>query len=275
MLSHIDIRHRVTAPGGRFEVEASALQGIALHHSASGDYLTAAASESREIEHIQAIDRHHVEQEFGGIGYHMAVFASGRTYLLGDLGGARAHVAGRNHELLGIVAIGTFTERQVENRQLAALRKALEYLRRYAGRDLPVQGHARWALPGQGTLCPGRLDEIDWDAPSMPATTAMVRFNGIARTLEGRTLPDGLRGGILDAASEFSLPPGARMVRIEVALRRGGFALGDGTYAGRVDEGYGSRLGIIDAQLLPDGSLAYDCPPGTEIERIGCLGYWT
>ena len=63
-------------------------------------------------------------------------------------------------------------------------------------------------------------------------------------------------------------------MRLEVALLRGGFSVGDGTYAGRVDERYGGRLGIIDADLRPDGTLLYDCPPGTVIERVGCLGYW-
>src|SRR5687768_2191227 len=105
----IDVRTRMTNPAGCFKTERAALAGIAVHHSVSGDYLTAQASEADELAQLDAVDRYHVSQDFGGIGYHVAAFASGRLYLLGDLDGARAHVAGRNHELLGIVAIGTFT----------------------------------------------------------------------------------------------------------------------------------------------------------------------
>jgi hypothetical protein len=64
-------------------------------------------------------------------------------------------------------------------------------------------------------------------------------------------------------------------VRLEVAVLKGAFAAGDPTYAGRVDDRYGARLGIIDVALQADGSLRYDSPPGTVVERIGCLGYWT
>ena len=101
----------MTNASGRFKIDHASLIGIAVHHSVSGDYLAAGGPESEELAHLQAIDRYHVGQNFGGIGYHLAAFTSGRLYLLGDLDGARAHVAGRNHELLGVVAIGTFTDR--------------------------------------------------------------------------------------------------------------------------------------------------------------------
>jgi hypothetical protein len=102
----------------------------------------------------------------------------------------------------------------------------------------------------------------------------MVRYNAFAASLEGRILDEGTRDGLLAAAAEFALPAEARAVRLEVALLHGAMAIGDGSYAGRVDERYGARLGIIDARLRPDGSLLYDCPRGTVIERVGCLGYW-
>jgi hypothetical protein len=103
----------------------------------------------------------------------------------------------------------------------------------------------------------------------------MVRHNGYAASLEGIFLADGTRHGVLPAVQELGLPEAARSVRLEVALAAGSFAVQDGSYAGRVDERYGARLGIIDACLLPDGSLLFDCAPGTRIERVGCLGYWT
>jgi hypothetical protein len=276
MTDLIDVRSSMTGAAGRFKTQREGLIGIAVHHSVSGDYLTASASQADEVAHLQAIDRYHVGRDFGGIGYHLAAFASGRLYLLGDLDGARAHVAGRNQELLGIVAIGTFTERLPGDREIAALREGIRHVREFAGRPLPAKGHGAWALPGEGTACPGKLADVGWDGElAATGAGAMHRFNAIATSLEGRTFADGATEGILAAAAEFALPPDAHLVRLEVALLRGGFAVGDGTYAGRVDERYGARLGIIDAALRPDGSLLYDCPPGTVVERVGCLGYWS
>lgn len=275
MPSLIDLQDHVTAPEGRFIVSPANLIGIAVHHSVSGDYLGESATEAAERAQIQAIDRYHVAQDFGGIGYHMAAFASGRLYLLGDLSGARAHVAGRNHELLGVVAIGTFTERLPGDRQLAALDEAIARMREHAGKELPVKGHADWALPGQGTACPGTLRQVDWDrSVETMRQQDMIRFNGFVAALDGASLAAGARNAELWAAQEFTLPPEARRVRLEVTLTRGAFAAGDASYAGRVDERYGCRLGIIDVDLDASGSLRYDCPPGTIIERIGCLGYW-
>ena len=224
MLPLIDARSQLTAPEGRFRVDRSSLVGIAVHHSVSGDALTERATEADEVVHLLAIDRYHVDQGFGGIGYHLAVFASGRVYQLGSFEGARAHVAGRNHELLGVVAIGTFTGRPPGQLQRIGLQEAVTSLRQYAGRPLPVRGHDAWALAGQGTLCPGRLREIDWDEASLPAPSCMVRFNAIAPSLENLELPYGMRAGVLAAKNEFALPLEARAVRIEVALHRGGFA---------------------------------------------------
>ncbi|MGE0056968.1 MAG: peptidoglycan recognition family protein [Dehalococcoidia bacterium] len=274
----IDVRAQMTNPQGRFKTNRNALTGVAVHHSVGGDYLGEDASEAAELAQLQAIDHYHVGLDYGGIGYHLAAFASGRLYQLGDLDAARAHVAGRNHELLGIVAIGTFTERMPGLRQVEALRQGIAHLCKAAGRQLVVKGHGAWALPGEGTACPGLLGGFDWasdEVPPVAAThAAMHRFNGVAASLEGRLLDAGARSGVLKAAAEFALPAEARCIRLEVALLRGGFAVGDGTYAGRVDERYGARLGIIDAMLRPDGSLLFDCPPGTVIERVGCLGYW-
>jgi hypothetical protein len=273
----IDARNVVTAPEGRFRLARQRLIGIALHHSVSGDYLPQGASQAQERAHIRAIDRYHVEQGYGGFGYHLAAFASGRLYQLGDLDAARAHVAGCNHELLGIVAIGTFTTVLPGKPQMEALADGIRLLRASAGAHLPAKGHSAWALPGQGTACPGLLADTDWSAAAMPlcAAGAMVRHNGYAASMEGRLLADGARNGVFAAAHELGLPPEARSVRLEVALVSGSFVVRDGSYAGRVDERYGARLGIIDACMLADGSLLFDCSPGTRVERIGCLGYWT
>lgn len=271
----IDVTHLMTTPQGRFALERDRLAGIALHHSVSGDSIAPDAGETQEIAHLQAIDRYHIEQGFGGIGYHMAVFASGRIYLTGSLEGARAHVAGRNHELLGLVGIGTFTERLPSQQQAIALRRAVAMLREATGRALSVRGHREWALPGQGTVCPGRLLELPWvTEPAVRMVGSMMRHNAFAASLEGAALPAGAQHSVLDAVRELSLPAGATAVRLEIALASGSLAVGDDSYAGMVDERYAGRLGIIDVSLRPDGTVLYDCSPGTRIDRVGCLGYW-
>lgn len=159
----IDARHLVTKPQGSQKNPNASVLGIAVHHSVSGDYLSEDATEAQEIAHIKAIDSYHLQVGFGMFGYHMAAFPSGRLYLCGDLDGQRAHVAGRNHQLRGIVAIGTFTDRLPGPRQVAAIVEGIREIRRFTGRPLPVKGHNDWALPGNGSACAGRMNGFDWE----------------------------------------------------------------------------------------------------------------
>lgn len=159
----IDARNEVSNPGGAATIAKSQRIGIAVHHSVSGQKLTVTSSEQHERDHIRTIDRYHVDQGYGGFGYHAAVFPSGRAYLCGNLESMRAHVAKRNHQLLGVVLIGDFTSQLPGQEQLTGLAGVLDEFRTYLGRDVPVQGHTEWALPGEGTGCPGRLVELDFD----------------------------------------------------------------------------------------------------------------
>lgn len=162
----IDARQHVTLPEGRFRLDRAKVLGIAIHHSVTAE--PAPSSVERELAHIRAIDRFHVEKNYGGHGYHIDCFPSGRWYLCGELDGARAHVASRNHELIGICAIGTFTEGFPGAEQMAASAEAIRYVRGFYGRPLPVAGHNDWALPGQGTVCAGRLNGFDWSPWLLP-----------------------------------------------------------------------------------------------------------
>ncbi len=164
----IDARAYVTNPAGRYYSPLSGVIGIAIHHSVTwaGLPFAEAASELVEVLHIQTIDAYHVSQGWGGFGYHLASFPSGRFYLCGDLDGARAHVASRNHELRGVVFIGDFTARDPGPAQLAAGAEAVALVRQAAGRPLALAGHRAWALPDYPTSCPGdrlaaRLSELE------------------------------------------------------------------------------------------------------------------
>ena len=141
------------------------IHGIAIHHSVTTG--NAAWGEAEELGHIQTIDRYHVQIEYGGFGYHLAAFPSGRSYLCGDLAGQRAHVASRNHELIGIVAIGNFVGGLPAPPQMNAIMDCITYTRQVVGVH-PVKGHNEWALPGQGTACAGALNGYQWGTPIPP-----------------------------------------------------------------------------------------------------------
>lgn len=153
----IDARSYVTAPVGRKPV--GQVIGYAVHHSVTT--MAPSATETQELAHIKTIDAYHVSIGYGGFGYHMAAFPSGRAYLAGDLTGQRAHVKDRNHELIGIVAIGDFSNALPGIPQLHAIRDCLEFAAAGYG-ELPVKGHNDWALPGQGTVCAGQLNRYPW-----------------------------------------------------------------------------------------------------------------
>ncbi len=164
----IDARAYVTNPAGRYYSPLSDVIGIAIHHSVTwGDVINPEGhTEDQEIQHIVQIDDYHASQGWGGFGYHLASFPSGRLYLCGDLDGARAHVASRNHELRGVVFIGDFTSRDPGPAQLAAGAEAVALVRQAAGRPLALAGHRAWALPEYPTSCPGdrlagRLSELE------------------------------------------------------------------------------------------------------------------
>ena len=156
----IDARIDVTLPAGRFKINMPDVVGIAVHHSVTSE--PAPSSEAWERAHIRAIDAYHVKIGYGCFGYHIAAFESGRWYLCGDLDGARAHVASRNHELVGVVAIGNFVDGFPGAVQMNAIAEALRYVRGFYGRPLIIKGHNDWATPGNGTACAGKLNGFDW-----------------------------------------------------------------------------------------------------------------
>lgn len=185
----------------------SGVIGIAVHHSVTTAPVP--ATNQNELAHIRAIDEYHVGLDYGGFGYHVAVFPSGNIYLCGDLDGARAHVADRNNELVGIVAIGTFTNSFPSTLHFDAILNAIRDVRAVYGRELEVRGHNLWAKPGKGTECAGKLNTVDWpvalhgplDVPANPPTNGEpvpptprdIAYAGGAAALfvqEGRSLKD-------------------------------------------------------------------------------------
>ena len=169
----IDLRHLIpSGQTGRFIIpNLDEVEGIAIHHSVSGwawnpltqRYTGQAwndavdAPPEAEVAHLLAIDRWHSlpNNDWGGFGYHLAAFASGRLYLCGSLNTARAHVAGLNKRFNGLVLIGDFTNGVPRQSHLEAAREGVAFIRAFHRRTLPVEAHR--LIRNQNTTCPGEL----------------------------------------------------------------------------------------------------------------------
>jgi len=172
----IDIRHRIpSGHSGRFTIpNLDEVEGIAVHHSVSG---WAWLPETRkytchwndavdipqeaEVAHLLAIDRWHSlpNNDWGGFGYHIAAFASGRWYYVGSLNTARAHVAGLNPRFMGLVLIGDFTSAVPRESHLAAAKEGVAFICEFYERKLPTEAHR--LIRNQTTTCPGNTWE-EW-----------------------------------------------------------------------------------------------------------------
>lgn len=168
----------------------------AIHHTATPTP-AASATVAAEVVILNSIDRFHreVRKFITGIGYHVAVFPSGRSYRVGRQGTQRAHVLGLNHLYDGLVFVGTFT--RSSSPSPAALDEAARVIRE-SGMDV-AGGHGE--LPGQGTECPGGwplallYKRVEAPAPVAALTSyqrtimeSAARFAGLGSV---RITPDG------------------------------------------------------------------------------------
>lgn len=276
----IDARQHVGTPQGTQKNPNAGVIGVAVHHSVSGDYLTPSSSEAEELAHIKAIDKYHRDQGWLGFGYHMAAFPSGRLYLCGDLDGQRAHVAGRNHVLRGVVAIGTFTTRLPGQPQLRAIAEGIREIRAFIGRELPARGHNEWALPGQGTGCAGLLNGFDWTPYLGEEEEMYTPHVAIAEWFEKRALPPTPDGQFwtMQAHTDFGLPETARGKDLQLAvyMDSGVLRLFHGSTA--AEAGAAGERGVNYVQLRgkvdPAGTLNFRAEGPVNIARVVCLGYY-
>lgn len=153
-MSILDATADITNPNGWAPL--GNVIGVALHHTVTT--ISPSATEEQEREHIRSIDRYHVQQGWYGIGYHYLCFPSGRVYRTGW--GARAHVASRNHELIGIAWVGDLTARLPSVYEVSAAAVALRDAWQRIGREVEVRGHRLWALATHPTACPAKGMEM-------------------------------------------------------------------------------------------------------------------
>lgn len=148
----IDFRSRLKDRGAGRGTRTATI-GIAWHHTAAF-YPAAKLTEADEVAHILMIEQYHISLGYGVFAYHGIAFASGRAYLTGNLDALRSHVASRNHELIGFVVAGDYSN---SSPPPLALRALAEFRVLVTGRlgALPERGHGDWALPQYATSCPG------------------------------------------------------------------------------------------------------------------------
>jgi hypothetical protein len=162
--------------GGRGWCDIVAPVAIAGHHSVT--FLWPPTTAQAELDHLRMIDVYHASQGWGGFGYHLAAFASGRLYLCGDVRRCRAHVKARNHELVGIVAVGDFRTAPPGEAQLRAFWSGVAYIRRRLSRPLlPIGSHRGLALAAFPTACPGvwPWPNVEEDDMNEAETTALFQ----------------------------------------------------------------------------------------------------
>jgi hypothetical protein len=163
----IDATGEVTNPNGWAPL--GTVIGLAIHHTVTT--ISPWATEAEERAHIRAIDRYHVSKGWQGFGYHYAVFPSARVYRCGW--GSRAHVANRNHELVGIAFVGDLSARVPSPFEEGAAAEAVRDAWQRIGREVPVKGHRDWVVdPAWATSCPGRGVEV------IPAIVARAKSGG-------------------------------------------------------------------------------------------------
>lgn len=130
---------------------------ITFHHT--GDYEAFyGTTYSETIAQLQK-DRncHCNERGWGDIGYHFAIDRAGRVWQLRSLRYQGAHVWGRDEHNIGVVVLGNFELQSPTAQQCDRIRQFAPLLRRIY--KLPascIHTHREIALPGHGTLCPGR-----------------------------------------------------------------------------------------------------------------------
>jgi len=142
--------------------------GIALHHSVTDVDI----DPGNDLASIEAIRQYHERLWGNGIGYHLIVGDDGTPYYVGDLATQRAHVWGRNHELVGVCLLGDYTNVQPPDAQLRGAARIVVALRAYYGWGLPCRGHKQWARPESPTACPG--DTWDYWRPKFAAMIAAL-----------------------------------------------------------------------------------------------------
>ena len=154
------------------------LKGVAIHHDGviftAGDRDYSGDTLNEDLARLDAIYQRAVDQRWGRFPYHFVVSPNGRTFYTNDISHYGAHVASRNHELLGIALMGNFTASHPGDVLLCAAARALLAIWALTHTLYGFRGHREWALPSSPTSCPGDT-WWTWQNRLLVLTVALAR----------------------------------------------------------------------------------------------------
>ena len=153
----LDIRH--FWPNDRPLLDGAAVTAVLTHHDgvlmAAGDVDYSGSTLDEDLERIDAIHRHSEAEGWGAFPYHLAASPNGRLFFCRDLDRRGSHIYRRNHETLGVVALGNFMSMVPGYRQVRAVGAGVALAVREVGRDVEWPGHREYAVAEHPTSCPG------------------------------------------------------------------------------------------------------------------------
>jgi len=178
-LELVDVRHPYPpfAPGD-VSRDFGLLKGVAIHHDGvifeAGDRDYSGDTLNEDLARLNAIYQRAIDQGWGRFPYHFVASPNGRTFYTNDISQYGAHVASRNHELLGIALMGNFVTSHPSDAHLCAAARALLAIWFLTHTLYGFRGHREWALPASPTSCPGDTWRT-WQDRLLIFTTALAR----------------------------------------------------------------------------------------------------
>lgn len=133
-----------------FSFDPGRAVGIAIHHTASGE--TQSWADVNDW-HCFGVSQAKPEP-WNVIAYGIGISESG-VFLLRDLEQGGNHVFDHNDDLLAIAFLGNFLAKNPPAHWLDRATRVIVCLDKLLGKQLPIQGHKRWAHPARPTTCPG------------------------------------------------------------------------------------------------------------------------
>lgn len=173
------------------------IDSISFHHSVTTN-LSVNATEAQEIAILDAFHNYHKSLGFGGIGYHLCVFPSGRIYLTCKLTQWGASVGGHNNHEIGVCLVGTWTSTLPGQQQRVGGALAVDYVDKFLKRKVKLLGHKQYSGHASNA-CPGRIME----------------FLPILRSLIPAPAPVGIWGSVIPFKTSVTLYENTNLVNLE------------------------------------------------------------
>jgi hypothetical protein len=176
----VDVRHIFpTGEPGSYPRSDLPLVGVAIHHDgvimAPGDQDYSGTTLNEDLGRLATVHRHGISQGWGGMPYHLMASPNGRCFYTLALDRYGAHVAKRNHQLLGVSLMGNFMYAHPGDLQLCAAARALVAIWGWSGGLLTWKAHREWALPQYPTSCAGDT-WWQWQNRLLVLTVAVARL---------------------------------------------------------------------------------------------------